>query len=143
MTQRKKRRKTRQTKDSYQTLKTVWYAKLKKSGFEDVEKDEYRLKQYAAKFNAQDPGIQYGWNFKQEYYSMAREFLNHYKFQTTIDKVIWEYHTEGISCRNISKLLKKVKTLVNPDRNYVFRIISKLKTDMKKAYLPGYKADNE
>lgn len=49
------------------------------------------------------------WEAKQEYYIMAEHFLNEYKFKSNFERIIWEYHTNGMSARNILKTLKKAK----------------------------------
>ena len=35
-------------KTEYDKLKEIWYGKLKKSGFEDIERDENTLKEYSS-----------------------------------------------------------------------------------------------
>lgn len=88
----------------YQKLKKLWYKKLAKSGFRDVEQDEDNLKLWSSRF-ARVP-VLLG---RQDYYIMATNFLTDYEFQSKIDEAIWAYHTEGISYRNIAKLLKKAR----------------------------------
>lgn len=69
---------------------------------------------------------------------MATKFLNDYKFETNRERIIWEYHTEGISVRDIVKLLKKAR-LKRVYRRIVWETISKLENTMKKMYMLGYK----
>lgn len=115
-------------------LKTYWYAKLSKDGFEDIEKDEFNLKQYSSRFN-QDAVVR-NWHSKSEYYSMAGQFLNNYKFASNLEKVIWEYHANGIGMRDIAKLLQKVKVKsIKPNKDNVQKIVSRLVEEMKKMYL--------
>lgn len=140
MKQQKKPQKQPVTND-YQSLKTVWYAKLKKSGFKDAEKNEHRLKQWSSKFKA--PNIRNSWDSKHEYYSMARQFLNNYKFESNLEKAIWEYHVEGISYRNIAKLLKKVKTSITPNKDNINTIVNLLEIEMKIMLMPGFIPPNE
>jgi hypothetical protein len=123
---------------NYEKLKEKWYAKLKKEGFEDIESDENNLKVYASTlFNKHKSAIQNGgWQAKASYYSMAERFLNEYVFDTNLDKVIWEYHTNAISVRNIVHLLKKVKVAMKKDT--VWNTVKRLEIEMKKAYLEGY-----
>lgn len=133
MTKQKKTKKP----ESLASLKKKWYAKLEKSGFEDAERpefDRYALKSSSDKFNTADTVRDY--YAKTEYYSMARKFLHDYKFSSNLEKVIWEYHTEGISVRNIAKLLKKVKFKMNKDK--VNAVTMRLEKEMKKLYLVGY-----
>ncbi len=74
---------------------------------------------------------------------MAGQFLNNYNFRSKLEKVIWEYHCNGISYRNIAKLLRKVKTSMTPNKDNINAIINKLEIEMKKLYMPHYKAPNE
>lgn len=127
----KKTKKKPSKPQSYEKLKEVWYKKLEKSGFEDIEKDEYNLKQHSSRFA--EPVVVRNWHAKSEYYSMAGQFLNNYKFASNLEKVIWEYHSNGISMRNIAKLLKRVK-IIKPNKDNINEIISRLIAEMKKMY---------
>ncbi len=115
--------------------KAIWYKKLEQSGFKDIEKDEHRLKQWSSKLNTDV--VRRNWEAKNEYYSMARRFLNNYKFESNLEKNIWAYHAEGISARNISKLLKKVR--INKYFVTISVITRRLAYEMKKMYIPGFK----
>lgn len=115
--------------NDFKKVKALWYKKLRDSGFEDAESDEFNLKVWSLKFTT--PKTVRDWQAKTEYYYMANHFLNNYKFEAPLDKVIWEYHTNGISVREIAKLLKKVK--IKADRNSVWLIVKKLKSAMKLA----------
>lgn len=123
--------------ESYQKLKVYWYKKLAKSGFRDIERDgpKYKIESYDTQFNTQEAART--WYAKSEYYSMARRFLHDYKFKSNLEKVIWEYHSEGISYRNIAKLLKNVKIMI-PNKDNVNNIVKRLIVEMKKMYLVGY-----
>ncbi len=121
--------------ESFQDLKATWYAKLEKSGFEDAERDEYTLRFSSSKFNTDETARNY--YAKLEYYTMAGKFLHDHKFVSNLEKVIWEYHVNGISARNIAKLLKKVK-IIKPNKDNVSQIIARLVKEMKKIYLVGY-----
>lgn len=123
-----------QKKSDYEKQKSIWYKKLKDSGFKDIEYDENWMKSCLPRPNAtiRDPLVR---ETVQAYYSMAYYFLNEYKFETDLDKTIWEYHAEGISARNIVRLLKKVKTKQKIYRRFVQEKISKLETVMKGLYL--------
>lgn len=128
----------------YASEKKVWYAKLAKSGFVDVEYDEYNLKRNSGYLN--EDGRE-GVNLEKrrlkleqtlEYYSMCRRFLWDFNFQSKIEKVIWEYHSESISCRNIAKILKEVKTKRGYSKSTVHLIVQRLEREMKKLYMLGY-----
>lgn len=123
-------------KQDYQKLKEVWYKKLERSGFVDAERDEYTLKQYSSRFNQAE--VVRNWHSKTEYYSMAGQFLNTHKFASRLEKVIWEYHANGVSVRDIAKLLKHVK-VIKPNKDNVHKILARLIREMKSMYLHDYK----
>lgn len=114
-------------------LKDLWYQKLKETGFKDIENENGVI---------EDDGIPRSVNFQdemqrqivQDYYSMATCFLNAYKFESELEKVMWEYHTNGLPIRDIVKLINntKVKTV---SRTVVGEIIYKLTKVMKAMYL--------
>ncbi len=128
-----------QRKTEYQKQKEIWYKKLKNTkseeypnGFEDIESDENNLKEWSSKF-ARKKSMD-SMEAKQMYYSLATQFLNIYHFENELERVIWTYHTEGISVRNIAKTLKKVK-LKKTNRQTVWLVVKKLRTAMKKMYV--------
>lgn len=93
----------------FKKLKKLWYKKLKASGFHDIEDaDNSRLKGGASGMKYQ---ARYGEGVyqqtRQEYYYAAYQFLNSHEFDKERDRIIWEYHANGISARNIKKLLEK------------------------------------
>lgn len=93
---------------TYAQEKKLWYDKLKASGFEDIETPEGFLKQNSASKFLSKKAIRSEGRSKEEYYYMATKFLHDYKFENEMEKVIWEYHANGISYRDISKLMKEV-----------------------------------
>lgn len=119
-------------KTEYQKQKEIWYKKLKQSGFEDIESDENNLKEWSSKF-ARKKSLE-SMIAKQTYYNLATQFLNIFAFETELEKVVWTYHTEGISVRNIAKTLKKAK-IKKINRQKVWLIVKKLRTAMKKMYV--------
>ena len=120
----------------YEKLRAIWYKKLEKEGFVDIETDENNLKSWSAKFASKRS--QDLWQAKEAYYYMATNFLNDYKFESSFEKIVWEYHTNAISIRDIVKLLRK-KTKVTPiNRTFIWSIVNRLETTMKKMYLSGY-----
>lgn len=115
-------------------LKKTWYARLKKEGFKDIEKNEYILKHYDSYYNRQQ-NYNYGIRTQRDlYYSMATHFLNDHKFETELERVIWTYHSEGISQRSITKLLTEVKLVSWKSRFKVYQTIKKLKKIMFSLY---------
>lgn len=119
------------TKSEYQKQKKIWYKRLKASGFNDIEKNEYDLKTNSAirKRDTSKARIE----ALHMYYSMATDFLNDYKFNSKLDQIVWEYHANGLSVRDVVKLLKSVRIKTN--RQYVWLIVSRLRTIMKKMYM--------
>ncbi len=81
-------------------LMEQWKKKLKDSGFEDIELDEQRLKEYhSSRF------VSMGEEFreKQRYYQLASQLLHTYPFQTRISKTVWRMHAGGESVPTIVK----------------------------------------
>lgn len=122
----------RHKKSDYEKLRDKWYKKLKKAGFEDIEQDEYNLKKWSSLPALKTPATV--WYAKVEYYNLADRFLHEHKFESELEKIIWEYHANAVSTRNIAKLLKKVRVT---DMCYVtvWRIINKLKQIMLRMYV--------
>jgi len=124
----------------YQRLKKIWYAKLAATGFEDIEPNENTLKKWSYSFNRHYDTADLI-QAKADYYYEAGHFLNSHKFETEVERVIWEYHTNGLSIRNIIKILKKAKIRKkykyprkgsrNYDRNSVWEVLDRLRNIMR------------
>lgn len=123
-------------KTSYQELKDIWYEKLKQDGFEDIEHDEDHLKSWASDFKR--ARSLHSWQAKASYYYMAEHFLREHRFKSKKEKIIWEYHSNGTSIRNIVLTLKKVN--IESTRQSVWETLSRLEKLMKKKYM---RYDNE
>lgn len=121
-------------KTKFEQLKAKWYKKLEKSGFEDIESDENNLKVWSSIFARKNsPEV---WQARAEYYQMATNFLEDYKFSNDVEKIVWEYHSNGISMRDISKLLKKARVKSIPiNRQDIGVLIRKLKNSMYSMYV--------
>lgn len=121
-------------KADFKKLKDKWYKKLEKSGFEDVESDEYNLKSWSSVlFLRKTPE---SWEAKATYYQMASNFLEEYKFDSNIEKTIWEYHSNGLSARNTSVLLKKARVKsIATSKSKISEIVYKLKMKMYEMYI--------
>ncbi len=131
-------------KPTKQLLKT-WYAKLKKDGFKDIEQDEDNLKVWSNVFIRPDANVKNRNDYnarpksvrqkkdefeaKRDYYYYAEHFLTNHKFQSERERIIWEYHVHGVSARNTSKLLEKVK--INISKSAVNDVVKKLQIIMK------------
>lgn len=120
-------------KTDLKSLQKIWYDKLKKSGFTDIEHGDTINCGVPRSAKWEDPIVRQS---TQDYYGMAYQFLHSHKFDSELEKVIWEYHAEGLSIRDIVKVLNKVllrrrKT----NRIRVWKIISRLVAEMKRLYL--------
>lgn len=120
--------------ETYEEIRAVWYAKLEKSGFVDIEQDENDLKVWSTLFTRKRTKELK--ESREAYYYMARSFLNDYKFANNVERIIWEYHTEGIGVRDIAKTLAKAG-VQKYKRNKTWTIINRLETIMKKMYMTG------
>lgn len=127
-----------QTK-KFKALKDKWYKKLEKSGFKDIEHNEETLTAYSTRF-LNHP--EYVWQLKSAYYSMCESFLQNHAFKSNYERIIWEYHTNGLGTRPISKLLTKVR---RKKTHYlsVWKVIQNLQTIMKTMYLSTDEDENE
>lgn len=108
-------------------LQKLWYKKAAQSGYVDIEQDEDNLKiwdghRIKAKYTPDT------FQAKEEYYRMAGNFLNDHVFQDKMDKLIWEFHTEGHSAPEIVKMFKKKKVTISLSR--VHKLIKILADEM-------------
>lgn len=120
----------------YKKLRQEWYAKLKAEGFNDIETLNGDLKEFSTSGSRNIKKVltqSGGWQIKEEYYRLASKFLHEYKFNTKLDGIIWEYHTNGISVRNIAKALVEIKIRTN--RTDVWKAVKRLKIKMFDMYL--------
>lgn len=126
----------------YELARALWYQKLKdETDFIDIEQDEHRLKVWSAKHAHlyDHPSV---WEANASYYHMATKFLNEFNFEKNLDKIIWEYHSEGIGLRDIAKLLDQTK-VKKMSHETAAKTVRRLEHIMKTMYLHGYKEDNE
>jgi len=119
---------------SYEELRDVWYGKLKKEGFEDIETPSGALKKSLATSIAQNEVRLGGWRVKASYYSMCDRFLNEYKFDSTLDQIVWEYHSNGMSKYEIASTLNKTR-IAKLKHEAVYRIVKRLKVKMYSMYM--------
>lgn len=126
-------KKTKSPKQEFQELQDKWYGKLEKSGFQDIESDENHLKFYSSQFAAQFRDG--AWQAKAAYYQMASNFLEEYKFDTKRDRIIWEYHSNALSYRDIAKILNKLKTTRTASRTSVYNVLKRLRIKMFDMYM--------
>jgi hypothetical protein len=117
---------------SFKKLQKTWYKKLKKSGFEDIEYSDGSSKSCKPRTpRGLDPSLRQS---IIDYYNMCDAFLNDHTFETELDKVMWEYHSNGISNMDIVLILKQTK-VKKTNRDWVQKRLKDLKEQMKKRYL--------
>lgn len=138
MSQQRKKQPSNKPED-YQKIRDVWYRKLERTGFEDIEQDEYNFKTGLNSYRFKNKDVLRDYHAKSEYYSMAGQFLHSHKFASNLEKTIWEYHANAISVRNIAKLLSKVRTTRKMNKDSVNKIVQRLTTEMKRKYVTGFK----
>ena len=128
--------KPRKRRTEYEKLRAFWYGVLKAEGFNDIEQDEDTLKEWSSRTlrKNQHENLLDSWADKMEYYNLATRFLNEFPFEKELYRVIWSYHVEGISYRNIAKILRKAK-VARLKKDTIWRIVSELKLTMKQMYL--------
>jgi hypothetical protein len=110
------------TPAQYKKLQAKWYKKLADEGFQDIESPnspKEMLKQwdsfyFQARYAPQD------FEDKQKYYEMAREFLHVHKFESRMEKQVWEMYSEGVPYQEIGDHIGHSKFLVH-------KIVNKLK----------------
>lgn len=115
----------------FKELQKIWYDKLRKSGFEDIEQDETKLKTWSTELARDRRTVSF--RSKELYYYKANHFLHDYEFESNIEKVIWEYHSNNVSFRDISKILNAVSKKQR-SRMLIFRVIRRLQEEMKLLY---------
>lgn len=116
--------------DKFKELQSKWYAKLKRSGFDDIEKSEDALHTYDKRYFNKTYDLP-RFLAKQEYYRLAGQFLHEYKDFTPFERKVWELHAEGMSIFDIvSVIRKKQKT----SRDSVHSVIKKFRKEMVKVW---------
>lgn len=109
----------------YQALKKQWYAKLKKSGFNDIENDKGLIDYVSAKstlLKKQGPEkIEIAYSF----YSAAREMMHKHTFKSSLESTVWAHYSEGDSPRKIARILG-----ITPYK--ATKIVNELIEEMKK-----------
>lgn len=92
----------------FMRLQRQWYAKLKKKGFNDIEKDNNPQSLLSNKGNGYASVAKHPYNFEetQNFYRLASWFLHEYEFKSKKDQKIWELFCEGKTIRFISAEIK-------------------------------------
>lgn len=97
-------------------LKREWYARLKASGFEDIETgDEHDgLLKTDKRFQDGHESVDAA---QAEYYRLASVFLHEHRFANVRERRIWEAHAGGIPMREIAKRCRTYVRLVHATVN--------------------------
>lgn len=128
-----------QQQKNFKKLQAIWKKKLKESGFVDIEKNEDILKQYVTSKNSK--GKLNGATLEdrtrvqevtQDYYRMAGHFLHDYKFSDDDEKRIWTLHAEGLSLRQIVKIISTRRHKIS--RHSIHMLVKDLAAKMIKMY---------
>ena len=83
-------------------MRKGWYQHLERTGFQDIEKnDELRTGSWSHEIR-QDLQTYHTFQARQSYYQWAQEKAQTARFSSTTDRLIWEYHSEGLSRRQIA-----------------------------------------
>jgi|ERR1700677_914761 len=118
-------------------LQAIWAKKLKDSGFKDIENKDGRLERESAmpvvyQTNFGHEGAIVKFEATREYYALAGQFYHDYKFSSDIEKKIWFLHSQGVTARNIVKLVRTKTYKANKDP--LSALIRRLAAVMLKLY---------
>lgn len=125
----------------FKKLQEKWYGKLKRSGFEDIERSDESLKKWSLMF-VTDDSTEITREAKTEYYRAAGHFLHDHQFDSTTEKRIWELHSSGLSIRNIVKMLTKENKWFLRGRKPNKRRVHETVQDLVKKMLAKIEAEN-
>ncbi len=114
----------------FKALEAKWDAKLKKSGFEDIEqREDGNLKVWHSLFFKVRCKGNVSQQSKEEYYRLAGQFLNDYAFENETDRRIWELHSNGDGVRTIAATISKRKRN-KTSKSVVNSVIRRLAAEM-------------
>lgn len=108
-------------------IRADWYLQLQINGFKDIEnleEDFVDRNSLAARCTHIDFHTKIQFDAKRSYYQWARDKLIDGKFRSDTDKLIWEYHSEGISTRTISPR-------VGLNQSWTARKVARIRTYLK------------
>lgn len=84
-------------------LQAKWYAKLKRSGFDDIEAEGRDLLKQWDSFHFREKYAPVEFANKERYFQLANQLLHELEFATKKDKKIWALHADGKTWNEISK----------------------------------------
>ena len=99
-------------------LKAKWDEKLRKSGFRDIESNEYYLKDWDS-FRFQKLFTPETFEQTKRYWELATQVLHEYDFKDDLERKMWESYIDGKTVKEISESTKRSKTTV-------FKVLAKV-----------------
>jgi hypothetical protein len=114
-------------------LQKKWDEKLKKSGFKDIESRATGALENNSTSGGTIDKRRVTWELQAEYYRLATHFSNDHTFKSEFERVLWEYHSNGLSVREITETINKVKSK-KTDKTTVQEILVELRDEMKRLY---------
>lgn len=85
-------------------LQAEWDVKLKQSGFDDIEQDEFRLKKWDSHyFSARYSELTF--TSKAEYFIWAERMLIEQQFKGIKEKTVWWMHSQGYLDKEIGEVV--------------------------------------
>lgn len=117
-------------KPEHKSLEVIWYQKLKEDGFKDIEDTSMEGRPLLCWHNFKFKNIP---NIKIEsskiYYEKAKTLLMNHIFENETEKTIWSLHSEGLSKRQIEKVIQNSEKPYK--REMIGKIINKIIKAMK------------
>jgi predicted transcriptional regulator len=107
---------------SLKNLKKKWYKKLKDAGFVDIEDADGNLRSSASRFSYLYSPAEF--REIEMYYQVAQALLHTEYLPVGRDREIWRLHADGLTVREIARLMSVDKDTVN-------RVIN----DIKRRYI--------
>lgn len=111
----------------FRKLKEEWYDKLEKSGFKDIESDKSKTNWLNSWHDSRFKSVPIVQRIAAEnYYRWAQGLLISFRFKNKTHRIIWEFHCEGKSKREIAVLIKDEKPTYK--REQIGNIINSIKS---------------
>lgn len=90
----------------FKELQAKWYKKLRESGFNDIEKNEFVLLEPTK-------GLAMTAEETATYFRLAKKYLESGEFESLFGKTVWFLHTEGCTGREIATILNRSTATVS------------------------------
>lgn len=114
------------SRSEFKALQKQWYARLKEEDFQDAENAKGHLRKESSHFTKKE--IVAKFESTRTYFYNTTQFLNYHEFANEYEKVVWDYHSNGMSSREIATTLRKAGLKSNYDK--VQHIIRRLRRVM-------------